>query len=179
MDVLSVMSTAQHKTVDAGRPERVLIGLLYALGAAVLAYWLQALAMLPASGWVWLGDAFGVVGAAGLGALLARRALPPDGHQLLWDGQAWALRLRSPANPMAAAPPTPLLSVVMTLDLGGWLLLRLRPVTGNTRWQVARSACVGAAWHGLRVALTAQSGVAVAALALQSAAAPQRAARHE
>ncbi len=165
--------------LDAGRPEHALISLLYALSAAVLAYWLQALAVLPASGWVWLVEAFGVAGAGGLGALLARRALPPDGHQLRWDGRAWALCLRSPAKPMAATAPIPLRSVVMTLDLGGWLLLRLRPVTGNTRWQVARSACVGAAWHGLRVALMAHSGVAAEVSSLQSPAALQRAARHE
>ena len=165
--------------LDAGRPERVLIGLLYALAAAVLAYWLQALAVLPASGWVWLADALWVAAAGGLGALLARHALPADGHQLRWDGQAWSLCLRSPAHPMAAAAPIPLLSVVMTLDLGGWLLLRLRPVIGGTRWQVARSACVGAAWHGLRVALTAHSGVAAEVSSLQLPATPQRAARHE
>ena len=155
--------------LDAGRPERVLISLLYALCAAVLACWLQALAVLPASGWVWLVDAFGVAVAAGLGALLARRALPPDGHELRWDGNAWDLRLRSPGNPMAATPPIPLLSVRMTLDLGAWLLLCLQPVSGGTRWQVARSGCVGAAWHGLRVALTAHSGGAAEAASLSVA----------
>ena len=156
--------------LDGGWPERVLISLFYALSAAVLAFWLQALAVLPASPAVWLAAATGIAAATALGAVLAKRALPPDGDQLVWDGQAWTLQVRGCGKRMAATRRIPLTCVVMTLDLGAWLLLRLQPATGGLRWQVARAACVGPAWHGLRVALLAHAGVAADAPTLQSAA---------
>ena len=158
--------------LDGGRPERVLISLLYALGAALLVFWLQALAVLPASPPVWLAAASWIAAAAALGAALAKRALPSDGGQLVWDGQAWALLVRVTGDRMTATYRIPLAGIGMTLDLGAWLLLRLQPATGGTRWQVARARCVGPAWHGLRVALFAHSGRAADVTTLQPAAIP-------
>ena len=161
--------------LDAGRPERVLIVLLYALAAAVLAFWAQVLLMISASAPVWLSAASGIAAAAAVGLVLARRALPSDGDQLRWDGQAWTLQIRRSDKGRVATHPIPLVSVWIKLDAGAWLLLRLQPGSGKPRWQVARAACVGPAWHALRVALFAHSGWAAdAPTASPAAIAPPR-----
>ncbi len=138
--------------------------MLHVLSAAALAAWvgghfeLWPQPAVVAVGGLWL------VAAWALGRRLARSALPGDAAYLQWDGQAWTLGLRSPAGLAAQPTPLALARLVVALDLGHWVLLRLYPVAGGQRWQVARASRVGADWHGLRVALVAQAVPAATAV---------------
>ena len=97
------------------------------------------------------------VASALLGAGLARLALPGNAQCLRWDGQAWSLVLRAPVGGLGVE--IAVAHLVVSIDLGPWLLLRAYAAAGGSRWQVARASCVGdAAWHGLRVALKAHTG---------------------
>ena len=175
----------------------MLITLLHAGAGAALAAWASAHAgslsasVAPAEFWP------AVVGTASamalLGGVLSRWALPASPARLRWDGQGWQLlagsRLPPPtgtAQPVAATgqplsgAPQPLRRVVVSLDLGGWLLLHLLPANANANakanvngagqagrgvWRVASARGAGAAWHGLRVALLAHAGAAAPAAA--------------
>jgi len=154
---------AVDAALRAGGPERVLITGAHALAGALLAAWAGARAEAPP--WsIWSTALAAALLAAGLGAVLARRALPPGTARLGWDGQGWRLHTAPAAGRPAAADPIPLAQVVATLDLGPWLLLRLRPADGGpVRWQVAGARAAGPAWHGLRVALAAHGGLPAAA----------------
>ena len=143
--------------LDDGRPERVLISLLHALTGAAIAAWAQGHFDVTSSVQGLIVVIFAGVAAALLGAGLARHALPADAQCLRWDGQVWSLVLRAPGGVGAGIAVARL---VVAIDLGPWLLLRAYAVAGGSRWQVARASCVGAAWHGLRVALKAHAGSA-------------------
>ena len=137
--------------------------MLHVLSAAALAAWVvghfeltRKLPVVTVVG-LWLLAAW-LLAAWALGRRLARSALPGDAVHLQWDGQAWMLGLRPPAGLAAQPTPVALSGLVVALDLGHWLLLRLHPAAGGQRWQVARASQVGADWHGLRVALAAQAG---------------------
>jgi hypothetical protein len=81
--------------------------------------------------------------------LLARPALAAERLCLAWDGQSWLLHTPHP-QPCEAR---------VAVDLGGWLLLQLRPRDpGDTRrsrgqWVALAEADVGPNWHSLRCAL--------------------------
>ena len=137
-----------------GRFERMLITLLYGMAGAVLALWAMgharawngAAVSIPAG----LASAPAALVAALLGAALARRVLPADPARLTWDGTAWQLR---------TAGPAPLRRLVVALDLGTWVLLKLFPADGRpVVWRVASARSAGADWHALRVALQAHAG---------------------
>ena len=151
----------------------MVITLLHAGAGAALAAWALAhaatlsAAVAPAEFWP------AVVGGASamalLGWVLARRALPASPARLRWDGQVWHL-LQGSQLPGSA--PLRLRRVVVSLDLGGWLLLHLLPDNANANgavragraeWRVASARRAGAAWHGLRVALLAHAGEAAPA----------------
>lgn len=142
--------------LGSGQPERMVITLLHALAGGVLAMWLAQHA-----GWRTTGALGGAVLAAGavlavLGHRLAARALPATADALTWDGQTWRL---------GNAAATPLRHVVVAVDLGLWMLLRLHPApNGDAQWRVASAQAAGSAWHGLRVALSAHAGAAHPAL---------------
>ena len=115
--------------------------------------WRQWLALLPALAtgslvaWV-LGHAGAPVAAAGpvvvaVAWLAWRRALPAPAD-LVWDGRAW----------MVDDQPG---RVEVMLDLGPWLLLRLRPDASpsRARWLPVSAADAGPSWHALRVAVHA------------------------
>jgi hypothetical protein len=141
---------AVDAALDAGGRERMLIVLLHAWAGVGLACWLAAQAGAAASvSVVALVLLAGAAWAAG-GAWLARRALPLDPGHLRWDGQAW----------WHGGEHLPLARVVVSLDFGTRLLLRLHPAAGGgrARWRVASAASAAAAWHGLRVALAAHAG---------------------
>jgi len=159
---------AVDAALDHGGPERMVITLLHAGAGAVLAAWALShdatlsAAVAPAEFWP------AVVGGASamalLGWVLARRALPAHPARLRWDGQAWHL-VQGSQPPIGN--PQPLRRVVVSLDLGGWLLLHLLPVAakaagraGRGEWRVASARRAGPAWHGLRVALLAHAGEA-------------------
>jgi uncharacterized membrane protein YeaQ/YmgE (transglycosylase-associated protein family) len=143
--------------LDDGRPERVLISLLHALTGAAVAAWAEGLLDVTPSVQGWIVAIVAGLASAWLGAGLARRALPANAECLRWDGQAWSLVLRAPVGGLGIE--VPVAHMVVSIDLGPWLLLRAYAVAGGSRWQVARASCVGAAaWHGLRVALKAHAG---------------------
>ena len=144
--------------LDDGRPERVLISLLHALTGAAIAAWAQGHFDVTSSVQGLIVAIVAGVAAAWLGAGLARLALPANAQCLRWDGQVWSLVLRAPGGGVGAEMAIERL--VVAIDLGSWLLLRAYAVAGGSRWQVARASCVGAAWHGLRVALKAHAGSA-------------------
>jgi hypothetical protein len=101
------------------------------------------------------GALAGAAVLAGLGWWLARRALPSGSGRLRWDGQAW--------SSISALGLKPVQRLVVALDLGNWVLLRLHLVGGGAVWRVASAASAQSAWHGLRVALAAYAGAAPAA----------------
>jgi hypothetical protein len=149
---------AVDAALGQGRVERMLMAWLHAGSGAALAVWATAhaqarLGSLPA-GLPWVAGLAGALALGATGAYLARRALPAGPARLCWDGSAWQLREGSHND-----GPTPLMRVVVSLDLGAWMLLQLVPADGSTPlWRPASAHGVGAAWHGLKVALQAHAG---------------------
>jgi hypothetical protein len=125
------------------------VATLCALAAAALAAWVAGLL-----------ERFDLAAAAALlaaaAALLACRPWrQPRPTALVWDGSAWQ------ADGVAG-------DVQVAVDLGGWMLLRLRPFTGAPaatrvlpwRWLPVAAADAGPAWHALRVAAHAHQPTA-------------------
>ena len=140
--------------LGSGGVERMLITLLHGVAGALLAVW-SALHAEWRPGALALAAVLAGGLLAGMGTVLARRTLPASPGQLRWDGQAWSL--------VAAAGVQPLQRLVVALDLGTWVLLRLHPVGGRTAWRVTGAGSAPAAWHGLRLALSAHAGAALPA----------------
>lgn len=124
-----------------GAAWRWAVSLLQALAAAALSAWFLALLLgsgLSAQGLAALGAA-----ALVFAATTPWRPRPPV--SLVWDGQVW----QRDGEPGA---------LQVTLDLGPWMLLRLRPVQAGGRpwrrwrWVAVSAAEAGTAWHALRVA---------------------------
>jgi len=135
-----------------------LITVLHVLTGAALAAWAAAHVDWAPTASMAVGVAPLLAAATALGLRLARSALPSDAVHLQWDGQVWRLGLRPPTAAGAGPSEIRLVRLVVALDLGAWLLLRLHPAAGQPRWQVARASCAGPDWHGLRVALAAHAG---------------------
>ncbi len=144
-----------------GRAERMLITLLHAGSGALLAIWLALQAEWPLRAPLILGAVAGAALLAPVGWWLARRALPPSPGRLGWDGQRW--------SDVGAHGAQPLQRLVVALDLGAWVLLRLHPAGGGAVWRVASATSAQSAWHGLRVALAAHAGAAPAAAGADAA----------
>lgn len=146
---------AVDAALGSGRIERMLIALLYGATGAALALWGAARAEWPDDGPTlapWLAAVAAASAMASAGAWLARRVLPPEPARLGWDGSAWQLR---------GERSTALSRLVVALDLGHWVLLKLAAAEGSsTLWRVASARSCGADWHGLRVALQAHAGAA-------------------
>jgi hypothetical protein len=134
-----------------GRFERMLITLLHAGVGGLLAAWLGLHAVWPAQALL-LASLLAAIAMAVLGAQLACRALSPLPGQLRWDGRRW--------HSVSPQGDRPLARLVVALDLGTWVLLKLHPAGGRGFWRVASAAGAQAAWHGLRVALAAHAGAA-------------------
>ena len=132
-----------------GRCERMLIALLHACVGVLLATWVALHAEWPTGAAALVAVAAGGL-LAGLGAWLARRALPPSAGHLRWDGKRW--------HTTHAQVGQPLVRLVVALDLGTWVLLHLQPAQGRAFWRIASIVSAQAAWHGLRVALAAHAG---------------------
>ena len=136
----------------------MLITALHAGAGAAVAVWLTAhveaaAGPLPA-GLPWFAGLAGALGLGAIGVCLARRVLPGGSSRLGWDGAVWLWRGERPDQGLV-----PLQRVVVSLDLGAWMLLQLVPACGlSTRWRVASARRAGPAWHGLRVALQAHAG---------------------
>jgi hypothetical protein len=120
-----------------------MVAALHAIAFALLGSWMASHLAVPAL-LVWpLTGLFA--------AWLGWQAVQPMRGMLRWDGKAW---WHGP-HPEAARP---LHSVDLMMDMGGWMLLRVRaePVSRRLRpgrWCGIRHADVGVAWHGLRLAL--------------------------
>ncbi|WP_284615567.1 hypothetical protein [Aquabacterium humicola] len=125
--------------LGCGRRERAAAAALYGLAGAVIAVWLCLLLernpVLPA------------FAAALAGLAVGAKILRPVCGHLRWDGAAWTL-----AQP--GHTPLALRRVRLQIDLGGWLLLRIEPI-GPARpgWCGIAQKDIGAAWHGVRLAL--------------------------
>ena len=149
---------AVDAALGQGRIERMLITALHAGAGAFVAVWgaahVEAAAGHLSAGLPWFAGLAGALGLGAVGVCLARRALPGGSSWLSWDGAVWQWRGERPDEGLP-----PLQRVVVALDLGAWVLLQLVPAGGRPpRWQVASAHGVGAAWHGLRVALQAHAG---------------------
>ena len=81
--------------------------------------------------------------AALAGAVGWRLARPVD-TRLRWSGQGWEVRAPDGWQPAA---------LQLMLDLGGWMLLRVRQPAGRARWIGASDAAIGPPGHLLRAAL--------------------------
>ena len=116
---------------------RSVVALLPALATAALLAW-GAGHLQWASGPAWLV----VVLATCLVALVAWRRARPQPLLLAWDGQRWT------ADGHAG-------DLDLMMDLGPWMLLRLRPDETARRafWIPVSAADTGAAGHALRAAL--------------------------
>lgn len=129
--------------LPAGRREQRVVAVMYAVALALLGAWMASHHAVPAL-LVWP-----VTGL--LGAWLGWKAFQPMRGMLRWDGQAWWYWPHVEAA-------HPLHSVDLMMDLGGWMLLRVRaePVSRRLRpgrWCGIGRRDAGAAWHGLRLAL--------------------------
>ena len=136
----------------------MLISALYGTSGAALAGWALAQTAQAPQGAVWAILVLAAAAAGAVGFWQARYALPANAAYLGWDGAGWTLGLHPAAGGKAAPAETPLAAVVVALDLGAWLLLRLHPAAGPCRWQAARADASGTDWHGLRLALQAHAG---------------------
>ena len=122
-------------TCSGGGAWRAVQLLLAALAAAVPAAW----AALHA-GFAEPIAAAAAAAAAVAAAWLVWRLTRTQACTLSWNGEHWA------ADGQAG-------EVDVMLDLGGWLLLRLRPLAGRARWLPVPDSQAGPARHGLRAAL--------------------------
>jgi len=153
---------AVDAALGSGRVERMVITTLHAGAGGVVSVWVAAHAQAMAGplsvNLAWIA---GLAGASLLGALgfwMARRALPAAPAWLCWDGAAWQLG-DAGRSEWCHDGLLPLQRVVVSLDLGAWMLLQLLPTGGEPlRWRVVSARSAGAAWHGLRVALQAHAG---------------------
>jgi len=136
--------------ITPARGERVVLTLIGGLCASVLASWV----------WSHIDAAVGPVGRRALpwmtagagGALLGALSgwmLAPRGSALLsWRQGSWA-RSRSGAPALEC-------TVQAKVDLGRWLLLRMRPADGGpVGWLGVGRGQAGVAWHAMRATLFA------------------------
>jgi hypothetical protein len=104
---------------------------------------LPAVAVGVATGWGLLHVEAPVAPAAAVAAavlLLAWRLSRPRQRLLQWDGQRWTVD---------GVPGR----LQLMVDLGAFMLLRLRPEQGRGPWTAVTATEAGAAWHGLRAAV--------------------------
>ena len=133
-----------------------------ALAAAAMVVplaWAASWAAPMASGAVWGIPPWAATGLATfvgafVGAWRWRRLRevqrPP---RLRWDGQEWSLA--SPgASMLGGAPPESFRGdAALMIDLGGWMLVRLRDGNARTTWVALRHTDDAAGWCALRGAL--------------------------
>lgn len=131
---------------------RVAQAALWALAGAGLGAWLAARGAAAWAAW-----AFGTEAAApdvlapvvavlvgGAAAAIGWRLGRPQALQVRWSGQRWEILAQERWQPAG---------LQAMLDLGGWLLLRVRPQGGRARWIGLAEAGLGPPGHLLRAAL--------------------------
>lgn len=130
-------------------PDRAWSVFVRAVGAAALAG-LAASAGMRA-GWPAPAAAACAMLGALVGAWAAGRWLaPPYVGTLSWDGKTWAWQ------GAGESAPQPVAEVRVVIDLGPWMLLRLR---SPARWLPLAEHRAGAAWHALRAAVARPEAV--------------------
>ncbi len=122
--------------------------LLPAAAAGVLVVWASTLGAPRAQPATSLVFALAASAAVLAGLVAWRRSAQPS-TLLVWDGQQWL------ADTVPVAP-------AVMMDLGGWLLLRLRGCAGRSGWLAVSASDAGAALHALRAALYARPTAAQA-----------------
>jgi hypothetical protein len=130
---VEAMPTARLRTIQA---------LLAAGAAASLAAWaVQHLGRFDVAAWA--GAA-----AAAVGAALGWRAPTTLRARLAWTGAGWELQLPgSGGGGESTAPPE------VALDLGGWMLVRVRRPGRGSVWAEVSQGSAGAAWLAWRTAV--------------------------
>ncbi len=125
-------------TGGAGWAWRAVQSVLPALAAAALCAW----ALL------WVGHSPWLAAPLALAAFaLAWRLARPQVQTLRWDGQVWAID---------GAPGR----LALMIDLGSWILLRLRPDAGaRACWLALAAGEAGPAWPALRAAVYSRPSV--------------------
>ena len=122
------------------------VAVLVLLAAASLVAWVASLHS-PAPTVAWLAG-----GAACLVVLASNLARTRRPQRLRWDGEAWHL---GPAG--AAGQDGEAVDVAVTVDLGVWMLLRVRslqaPRWRPDAWLPAQRRGHEAHWHALRCAV--------------------------
>jgi len=85
-------------------------------------------------------------------------AAEPGARRVTWTGAEWCVQ-QPPSEGEPHGSRLALEAPEAVVDLGGWLLLRLRPVSTtsslSTFWAVASCSAAPASWRGLRMALGA------------------------
>lgn len=129
-----------------------------ARGRGAWAAWQSLLTVLAtAVGLGWMLDRAGlptawVVGMAGFAAAwsgwLAWEAGRHGAGRLEWDGRIWR-HVPGPGRDAAEG------ALTVAVDLGSWMLLRLEPPHGRTRWIALARSDATAAWPALRRAVLA------------------------
>jgi hypothetical protein len=124
------------------RALRATQSLLFAAAAAALAAWVaQRLGF-------WRGAAGAGAGAAVLGAAVGWRLRTSAPARVAWTGAAWEM-----ATGPAGGGGTPIPPPEVAVDLGRWMLLRLRPPGHRPLWVEATERGAGDAWPAWRAAV--------------------------
>jgi hypothetical protein len=133
---------AVQATLGPDRGWAVFTGGASALALAGVGAW--AAQGFGASGWAMV---LAALPAALMGWVTGGRLLATPHGTLRWDGAAWSWQAQG-------GPATPT-GVAVIIDLGPWMLLRLRPAGAGAIWLPAGQGACRPAWHALRAALHA------------------------
>ena len=126
---------------------RVVQALLWALAGGSLGAW--GAARVEAMTGAGVGLAVAAAAAAAAGAMGWRLARPQQ-QRVRWSGQRWETLQQQHWQPA---------TLQAMLDLGGWMLLRVRPVHGRSCWIGVSDAAMGPPGHLLRAALYCPASV--------------------
>lgn len=177
------MRSAPRVHIDLGcnRGERIAIAILAACAGASVSAWLASWAMIWRNGpvdfgWLAAWALVGAIGAAGLAWRMSRTAasgLTFDGNRWSLESVRWAATVSSASERRSsgeARPPVSMRSrdnsdvvasgaIEVMLDLGFWMLLRLRADSHGRFWIGVSAGQAGASWVALRGTLFLCPGV--------------------
>jgi hypothetical protein len=141
---------------EIGRAERWVLAVIGGLCAAAAAAGLWSHVDATA-GFAGLGRGYWIAVVAGAGAAgggTGWLVAPQSAGTVQWQHGQWTLLRRGETQSEAG-------SLEAVFDLGGWMLLRFRPLGGaRASWLSVRRRCAGAAWQALRATLFAPGAAA-------------------
>jgi hypothetical protein len=120
---------------------------LYGVAVAALAAWLAS----PA-GWTDGGLALALLPGAAVGIVAWFLCVQPLAR-LRWSGAQWLWQARGGAETSVPAP-------AVMIDLGPWMLLRVRPPGAGAEWRAATRRQAPPAWSPFRAAVYSTAPVA-------------------